>query len=404
MPFDAPRHSPTTAARDGKAPILYVLPTTEGGEADGLISAEVNSLRQLGCTVVPFAPKGMAGWIDPDIALEAAATDAAVPHDNLARAARNPFGLARATRLALAQQALRAAEAMQLGARVAAAARQFGCGSIHAVSTDSAATAALIGGRMTGLRVTMASQGGEIYRHGDDLALKLRAAAVSLAACTEMADDFRNMAPRATVRALHRGIDAEWFAAASRVQRNGRVLCLAPLVPRSGISTLLAAIGELPRERRLVVDVIGGGPLLEALRAEALERDVTDHVRFLGTRGRRWVAEEGQHYLGLVAPGIVAPDGDRDPAPVAVLQAMALQLPVLASSLMGLREIVQVDSGHLVPPGEAVPLARGLRWLSLLPEAQRRQLGQAGRDRVLSGYTMADRAAALVEAVTARAA
>lgn len=105
----------------------------------------------------------------------------------------------------------------------------------------------------------------------------------------------------------------------------------------------------------------------------------------------------------MVAPGIVAPDGDRDPAPVAVLQAMALELPVVASSLMGLRQIVQPDSGHLVPPGEAVPLARALSWLSIMPEDHRRRLGRSGRDRILGGYTMADRAVALAQTLTGRA-
>lgn len=404
MPFDAPRQNAAdTAARQGGS-VLYVLPTDagEGTETDDLISAEVAGLRNLGTRVHPLSLNNATARLEPALAAEAMMVGKA-PRLGLSETARNPFALARATRLAMAQRSLPAAEALRMGARVAAAAREQGCSSIHAVASDAAATAALIGGRLAGMPVSIAGRGGEVYAKADDLALKLRAADIAVAACTEMAEDFRDLAPRARVRAVHRGIDAEWFRPGPGLERNGRILCLSPLVPRSGISTMLAALAQMPVECRPVVDVIGAGPLLESLRAEALERGISDHARFLGARGRRWVAEEGQHYLGLVAPGIVAPDGDRDPAPVAVLQAMALELPVVASALMGLREIVQPDSGHLVPPGEASPLARGLHWLSIMPEDHRRRLGRSGRDRVLGGYTMADRAVALAQTLTGRA-
>ena len=404
MPFDAPRqHGADAATRQG-ASLLYVLSAdaSAGMEAEGLVSAEVAGLRSLGTRVVPFMLNDAAFRLDPALAGEAMTT-VGTPSPGLSTTARSPIALARATRLAMAQRSLPAAQAMRMGARVAAAAREHGCSGIHAIASDDAATAALIGGRLAGMPVSIAGRGGEVYAKADDLALKLRAADIAIAACAEMAEDFRSLAPRATVRAVDRGIDAEWFRPGPGLERNGRILCLSPLVPRSGISTMLAALAHLPKEFRPVVDIIGAGPLLEVLRAEALERGISDHARFLGTRGRRWVAEEGQRYLGLVAPGIVAPDGDRDPAPVAVLQAMALELPVLASAVMGLRQIVQPDSGHLVPPGEASPLARGLHWLSIMPEEHRRRLGRSGRDRILGGYTMADRAVALAQTLTGRA-
>lgn len=273
MPFDAPRHAATPATTTPSTSLLYVLPagTTDGTDADGSLAAEVSGLRDLGCRVIPISTNALTSGLDPGLAAEADAVGSAVARDGRSDATRNPFGLARATRLALAQRSLPASTALRLGSRIAAAARLYGCARIHAASADAAATAALIGGRLAGTPVSIASRGGEVY-------------------------------------------------------------------------------------------------------------------------------------LGMVAPGIVAPDGDRDPAPIGVLQAMALQLPVVASALMGLREIVQPDSGHLVPAGQPSPLARGLRWLSIMPEEHRRRLGRAGRDRVLGGYTMAERAAAMADTLTRRAA
>jgi colanic acid/amylovoran biosynthesis glycosyltransferase len=387
MPFDTERRSPPPVPAEDVPPVLYVIPATAGTDGeDGGIAEEMAALRALGRPAVPFRlgppPAGRAG------------------REALRAAAGNPLGLARAARLAVAQRAMAASDALRLGARVAAAARQHNCGRIHAAAADAAATAALLGGRLAGLSVSIAGRGGEVYAGAEDLALKLRAADLVLAACTQMAEDFRTMAPRSRVRAVECGIDAELFRPAPGVVRNGRLLCLAPLLPRSGIGTLLAALAALPPEGRPVVDVIGAGPLMDPLRAEALERGVSDQVRFLGRRGARWVAAEGVRYLGLVAPNVVAPDGDRDPAPPAVLQAMAMELPVVATSLMAMREVVQPDCGHLVPPGEALPLARAIAWLAALPEDARRRFGRAGRERVLAGHTLSHRAARLAQALS----
>jgi glycosyltransferase involved in cell wall biosynthesis len=386
MPFDLHRHDLPPAGASQSGGLLYVLPmgSADLADAEGQLTAEIAGLNALGRRVVPFSLQGEAA--DPAAA---------------ARLARRPFGLARAMRLALRQRALPPAEALELGARVAEAARRHGCAGIHAPAADAAATAALVGARLAGVRASIAGRGREVYAEGADLALKLAEADVAVAACAEMAEDFKRLAPRARVRAVPGAVDADWFRPEAGATRNGRLLCLAPLLPRSGLSVLVEALAALPPEGRPVVDVIGAGPLLEQLRAEALERGVTDGLRFLGARGRRWIAQEGQHYLGLVEPGIVAPDGDRDPLPAAVLQAMALELPVVATSLMGVRELVQPDCGHLVPPGEAVPLARGLRWLGLMPEELRRRLGRAGRDRVLAGYTLSQRSAGLAQAIAA---
>jgi glycosyltransferase involved in cell wall biosynthesis len=398
MPFDAEIQVPIPAMAGKAPPVLYVLPAAgaEGGEAEALIAAEVEGLRSLGRPVMPFSLGDAAAW--PDFARLAQAGEGRMGGLGLG-AALHPIALARATAFAMQQKAMSPRTALGLGARVAAAARRHGARRIHAASTDAAATAALVGARLAGLPVSIAGVGRDVYAEAEDLSLKLRAADVAVAACTQMAEDFHNLSPRTRVKAVNRGVDADLFRPEPGVDRNGRLLCLTPLVPRSGLSTLLAALGELPPGQRPVVDVIGGGPLTETLRAEALERQVSDHVRFLGARNRRWIAEEGQRYLGLVAPHVVAPDGDRDPAPIGVLQAMALELPVVASALMAMREVVQADCGHLVPAGEAVALARGMRWLWAMPEDQRRRLGRAGRDRVLGGYTMVQRAVRLSQAM-----
>ncbi|WP_203074663.1 glycosyltransferase [Falsiroseomonas ponticola] len=356
MPFDAMPEGPTTAP----APLLYVLP------AKCEAAAEIASLRRLGLTVIPF----LAG-------------EEAMP----APLPRNPLALARATRLAFASGDLPARDALRQGARIAAAFQAWGCGAIHVAAGDAAATAALVGARLAGAPVSLAPAALD----APGLGAKLRSADLLFATGAAMADQCRALAPATPLRLLPPAIacTTPWAAGgAAAPDRNGRLLCLDPMRGGAGVPMLLAALASLPPGLRPVVDLIGSGPFFDAWRAEALERGVSDQARFLGARGPDWLAAEAPRYLGFVAA-----EGSVEDA----LRAMALRLPVIGPATAGMREVVAPDAGHLVPPGDARALARALRWLAILPDDQRRLMGEAGRDRVLGGHTMATRAAALAQ-------
>lgn len=354
MPFDAMPLGPAAPS----APLLYL------HAAGRPATAEIASLRRLGLDILPFA-----------LAEEAAP----------APAWRNPLALARATRLALLQHDMPARDALRHGARIAAAFRASGCGAIHVAGADAAATAGLVGASLAGAPLSISVESEE----GRDLPLKLRAADIVFATGAALAARLRTLAPRAHLRTLPPAIELPaGFAPAPDGGDNGRLLCLAAMEAGSGVPALIAALALLPAERRPVVDLIGGGPLFDALRAEALEAGMSDHARFLGARPACWLAAEGARYRGFVTP---------DGSPPDALRAMALLLPVIAPATPGMREIVPAECGHLVPPGDAQAWARALRWLAMLPPDQRRLMGEAGRDRVLGGHTMATRAAALAQ-------
>lgn len=369
MPFDAMPQGPAFPP----APLLYILPARRSRADDSLASAEIASLRRLGIPVV----------------VASSAIPGAVP-------SRNPLALLRAGRFALAQQDMPAGLALRLGASVAAAFRQHGCGAIHVAAADEAATVALVGARIAGATLSMAVRERDEQAPADGLARKLRAAGLALASGPAMAARLRGQAPRARIRAVPPAIEGVALAAAPPADRNGRLLCLAPMEEEAGLPRLLAALASLAPDQRPVVDFIGSGRLLDILRAEALELGVSDHARFLGARDDRWLAAEGPRYLGLATPTPGAADqGAADQA----LQAMALRLPVVALAAPAVQDIVQPDCGHLVPAGDVQALGRALRWLAIMPEDHRRRLGEAGRDRVLGGHTMGARAAALAQAI-----
>jgi glycosyltransferase involved in cell wall biosynthesis len=81
-------------------------------------------------------------------------------------------------------------------------------------------------------------------------------------------------------------------------------------------------------------------------------------------------------------PCVIAADGDRDSMPVVVKEALAMEVPVVASREVGLPEIVRPEFGRLVPPGDEEALAAALAELLALPAERRAEMGRAGREHV----------------------
>lgn len=103
---------------------------------------------------------------------------------------------------------------------------------------------------------------------------------------------------------------------------------------------------------------------------------------------------------------VIAPDGDRDTMPVVVKEALAMEVPVVASALVGLPEAVHPGWGRLTRPGGPAALAAALAELLALAPEGRAAMGRRGRAWVQEHAHVrreAERLAALVGEVRGRA-
>jgi glycosyltransferase involved in cell wall biosynthesis len=118
-------------------------------------------------------------------------------------------------------------------------------------------------------------------------------------------------------------------------------------------------------------------------------------VRLRGAKPRAEVAALLREADVVVAPSIWTARGDREGIPVALMEAMASGVAVVASALSGIPELVTdgVD-GLLVPPGDAAALADALQRLAV-DESLRERLSAAGRERVLRDFDVRANTAAL---------
>lgn len=185
------------------------------------------------------------------------------------------------------------------------------------------------------------------------------------------------------VHVCRHGVDLARFDRATRRPHPGRILSVGRLVPKKGFDILLRACGDLSR-RGVAFDLVllGGGDLRDQLQAIAHEQGIGDRVRMLGSRPRSDVAEQLAVAEVFALSPVVLPDGDRDGIPNVLLEAMAAGVPVVATTVSGIPEIVTDGAtGRLVPPQRPDLLADALEKL-LADPAEGTRLGEAGRGLV----------------------
>ena len=158
------------------------------------------------------------------------------------------------------------------------------------------------------------------------------------------------------------------------------VTCVAMLRPPKGHAVLLAAAARTLEEHpgtRLVL--VGDGPLRAALERQATGLGIGDRVVFVGAVDHSRVEEI------LVASDIFVLPSLCEPLGIAVIEAMALGLPVIATRAGGIPDLIDDrGTGLLVRPGDADSLAQALCEMIETPDLRVR-LGGAARRRYEGG-------------------
>lgn len=260
-----------------------------------------------------------------------------------------------------------------------------------------------IAGRTTGVPVlsSLVSTGFELGRPTSTRGLRARAALAVDVATAHLADHFHAVSEpvaEAMSRRLHvsrrrftvvaRGRDPETLGrrTAARRDRVRRTLGIEPdepvvlavgrqVLPKQHV-TLIDAIPELARRHRQLTVLLAGqrGPLSEAVDRRIEELAIADHVRRLGHRDD--VADL------LVAADVLAFPSSREGFPGTLVEALALECPIVASDIPAIRSVVGADLAALVPVGDSAALAAAVdRVLTGGIAAEVVQAGRAAFER-----------------------
>ena len=174
--------------------------------------------------------------------------------------------------------------------------------------------------------------------------------------------------------------------------------CVSRFDPVKRLELLVDALRRLKdRVPRLVLVLVGGGGELERIRRLVAERGLSDRVIFTG------FVENPVRVQAALDLYVAA--SRKEGLPLAVLEAMAAGLAVVATDVPGHRDVVAPgETGLLVAPEDPAALAEAVATL-LSDPARRKSLGQAGRERVRQEFgvrAMVDATAAVYRRAAGR--
>lgn len=230
----------------------------------------------------------------------------------------------------------------------------------------------------------------------------LEAADHNLAASREIAAVASAIAPGAPVEALANGVETGVFrrvAPALAPPRAGRRRLVVPrrLFEKNGVAYFVRALPRIVEAVDVEAVVVGDGPERGRLEALARELGVADRIDFLGARPHAEMPALLSSADLAVFPSLM------EATSVAALEAMACGVPVAASRVGGLPELVDEGVGALFEPADPASLARAV--VQLLGSGQLDAMGAEARRRVVERWSndrLVERHVAIYEALLAR--
>jgi len=214
----------------------------------------------------------------------------------------------------------------------------------------------------------------------------LEAADHNLAASVEIAKVAEAVAPGVRVEPLTNGVETSFFrrvtpALARTEGARRRVVVPRRLFAKNGVEHFVRALPLIAGRVDVEAVVVGDGPERERLERLAGELGVTGRIRFLGARPNAEMPGLLSSAELAVFPSLM------EATSVAALECMACELPVAASDVGGLPEIVDDGVGGLFRPADPEDLARVV--VALLGRGDLAALGAEARRRVVARWSNA---------------
>ena len=222
-----------------------------------------------------------------------------------------------------------------------------------------------------------------------------RAARV-LPVSTPLRDAIARLAPHARLEVLPNSVDTSLFHPGPHERDGRRLLTVGLIYEAKGHDVLLRALADLRGGYAdVALDVVGDGPLRAESERLARELGIADRVSFHGIRPKEEIASRMRGADLFVLPSRYENN------PCSVLESLASGLPVVATSVGGVPELIDDGAGVLVQAGDPAALADGLRQaLASLDEFDRAAIAARAAARFGAEHVGARLAAIYREALS----
>ncbi len=255
---------------------------------------------------------------------------------------------------------------------------------LHNHIAKASCTVAMLASELSGIPYSFTIHGPDIFFEPahwriDEKTARARFVACISDYCRSQLMCFADAAHWDKLHVIHCGIEPERYETAPH--RGQVLLFVGRLAAVKGVPILLDAVARLaPRYPGLRLALIGDGPDRAALEERA--RPLGEQVVFLGYQSQDAVAEALSQTDVFVLPSFA------EGVPVVLMEAMAAGVPVIATQIAGIPELVSHwESGVLVPPGDVHALTEAIEQM-LGSADQRRVMGAVGRATVEAEFNI----------------
>ena len=283
---------------------------------------------------------------------------------------------------------IRAVVVMFLSAQVARKIEESGAEFIHAHWATHPTLMAYIVSSFTGIPYSFTAHSSDIYFNQTMLGEKIHQSRFVVTVSEYNRTFLQNIypdIPQKKIKVIHCGITPSLFQveSAQRLSRTYNVICVARLEHIKGHRYLIEACAQLKaRNVDFRCFLIGDGELHSQIQKQISRLNLDPLVKIMGFQPHQQVLEFLAQADVLVLPSL------SEGIPVAAMEAMAAGLPVVASSVTGVPELVMDGmTGLLVPKQNSEALAEALLKLYNEPE-MRMRLGRNGRLKVGKEYNL----------------
>ncbi len=195
------------------------------------------------------------------------------------------------------------------------------------------------------------------------------------------------------------GIDIARFSPQRRSNINNRIelLTVTRLVEKKGLEYLIRAIPIVIREMPdCILTIVGSGALNDHLRHLVHDLKLEGYIQFKGDQSDFELMHYYENAEMFILPCIIAENGDRDGIPVAIMEAMAMELPVISTTVSGIPELVEDGiSGILVSQKDEKAIANAIIKLHK-DKKLRLEMGEKGRKIIENKYNIVSESEKLI--------
>lgn len=268
-------------------------------------------------------------------------------------------------------------------------AREFqaaGIDHIHAPWAHGPATAAWVASRLSGIPFSFCARAHDVFPDDGALVEKLTDAVMVRTENRAINRHLATLAPHAAGKLIniYPGAPLVDIPETLRpVPPPYHLLALGRFVPKKGYRVLLESCRQLAdRGVDFRLTLAGDGPERQQIQKLIKKYGLGRRVHLPGFLPHRQVPLLFQKTHLFIMPSLITPSGDRDGIPTVILEALMHEVPVVASAVAGIPEVIRHgETGWLVPPGDTQALTqRVMEALTNQEESRRR--AQSGRELV----------------------